>query len=127
MINWFVVLLWWWWWYAVDILYSRCTPLYLQWLPLFFVISVLCARVLSSVDYWCQSQMSSLSIHFCAKMVIPFNTIIASEIFCPPSLEKPLPYLSWSIRWARGSAGSYGPIILTAVSLGRFRILPNRN
>ena len=71
------------------------------------------AHVLRSADCRLHSLMSSLKIPVCDSSVIPFDIIIASEIFCPPDLANYLPFSNCSISRDMGSAGSYDPIILT--------------
>ena len=57
------------------------------------------SHVLSLVDNWCHYQMSSFKVSVCTKNVIPFDTITASEIVCPPDLETPAPFQVG--RWDR--------------------------
>ena len=73
-------------------------------------------HVLRSADFRLHSLTSSLKIPVCTSRVIPFDIIIASEIVCPPDLANYLPFSNYFIIWDRGLAGSYGPIILTALS-----------
>ena len=99
-----------------------CTRLFLRLLPLFFALGALgekniyFAHVLRSADCRLHSLMSSLKIPVCDIRLIPFDTIIAPEIFWTPSLSNYLPFSNCSISRSRGSAGSYVPIILTAFS-----------
>ena len=86
---------------------SRCA----QW-----EIYIYFAHVLRSVDCRLQSLMSSLKSLVCASRVIPFDIIIASDIVWPPALANSLPFSNCWISRASGSAGSYGPIILTEFS-----------
>ena len=74
------------------------------------------AHVLRSGDFRLHSLMSSLKIPVCAIMAIPFDIIIASDIFWPPDIENSLPFSNCLIIWSRVSAGLYGPIILTEFS-----------
>ena len=101
----------------------RCTPLFLRLLPLFSALFAIggernnyFAHVLRSAYCRIHSMMSSLRINVCAISVIPSDIIMALEIFWPPSLVNSLPFSNCLISQARGSAGSYGPIILTAFS-----------
>ena len=63
------------------------------------------------------SLMSSLKISGCARRVINFYIIIAPDIVWPLALANSLFFSNCLVSQARGSAGSYGPIILTAFSL----------
>ena len=101
----------------------RCTHLFLRLLLLFSVLGALdgkiffyFAHVLRSADCRLHSLMSSLKNPVYDSRVIPFDIIIASEIVWPPDLVNSLPFSNCSISRSRGSAGLYGPIILTAFS-----------
>ena len=74
------------------------------------------AHVLRSEDCRLYSLMSTLKIPVCARKVIPFDIIRASDIFWPPALANSLPFYKCPISRARGSAESYGLIILTVFS-----------
>ena len=122
--NHLMVLLWIGRWCTGDVLYCRgVTPLscgcYRSFLLLMHLVEFYYyfAHVLRSADCRLHSFMSSLKINVCARRVIPFDIIMASEIVWPPTLENSLPVSNSSIVQDRGSAGSYDPIILTSFSL----------
>ena len=101
----------------------RCTPILLQLLPLFSALYALGERiilffshVLWSVDCPLRSRMWSLKISVCARKVITFDIIMASDIVWPPALANSLQFFNCSIIHVRGSTGSYVPIIFTAFS-----------
>ena len=65
-----------------------------------------CAHVFWSVAWRLHSLMSLLQIAICSRKVIPFDTIVASEIVCPPARVNPFPFSNCFINQYRGSAGS---------------------
>ena len=69
------------------------------------------------MDCRLRSHMSSLKIPICAKRRIILDIIMASELFWPLTLANYLPFSNCASSQERGSAGSYGLIILTAFFL----------
>ena len=114
----------WGWQYNIDLLYRRCIspfdcggeryPL----LTMVLVENVLKpAHVLRLVVFRLHSWMYLLKVAVCDKLVITVDTITELSIIWPPTHENSLPFSNFLIKRARGSVGSYGPIIFTAFSL----------
>ena len=101
----------------------QCTRLFLRLLPLFFALGALGGKEfifrprLEVGGLYSPIYDVLIRITVCASRVIPFEIIIASEIVWPPAIANYLPFSNHLISQARGSAGSYGPIILTVFSL----------
>ena len=81
------------------------TALLCSWSDIWREISKL-AHVLSSVYYFLHYFTSSLNLAICAKMVIPFDTIITLLIVFPPALENSFTFSRGLMRGVKGSAGS---------------------
>ena len=118
-----VMLFWWGWQYTIDVLYCHCVPPFIcgvdrsHLFTMGLVENLLkVAHVLRSVVFCLQSRMSSLKVDFCDKRLIPLDTIISSEIVCPPACANYTPFSNCLIKRARGSAGSQGSISFTAFS-----------
>ena len=73
-------------------------------------------QVLSSVGCCHHSIILSLKSAFCARRVIPFDTIMVLETVFPTALVNYHPFSSCLMRWERCSKGSYAPIIFMAFS-----------
>ena len=112
-----------WRWCTVDVLRCRGVPPFSCGCYRSFLLSVRLAKeknyfahVLRSADCCLHSRMSSLKNPVCAKRAISLDIIMALEIFWPPAIANSIPFSNCSISQARGSTGSYGPIILTVFS-----------
>ena len=81
-------------------------------------------HVLRLVVFHIHYQMSSLKVSVSSKMVTPLDTIIASEIVCLTACMNYPPFYNSSIKWDRGSAGSYDPIISLCFPRGQFCLSP---
>ena len=110
-------------WCTVDVLHCRNVPYFSLGCYHSFLLSVpsvekhlYFAHVLRSAGFCLHSLMSSLKISVCARRVIPFDIIMASEIVWIPAPVNSLPFYNCSIIRTMSSAGLYGPIILTTFS-----------
>ena len=74
------------------------------------------AQVFRLADFCLHSLMSSLKVPVCVSRVIPFDIIVALEIFWIFALANSLPFYNSLVSRAMVSAGFYGHIILTAYS-----------
>ena len=86
-----------------DAVTSRCCSLWDWWK------NIECFPLLRLFDCQRHYLISLLKVVVCAKRVITFDTIMASEIVCPPDLTNEGPFYSWLTRQMRGYEGSDAP------------------
>ena len=97
----------------------QCIRIFLQLLPLFLILVCLVEKkFIFHPHLEVGGLLSPLSdviikIPVYASRVIPFEIIIASDIVWPYALANSLLFSNFLISQSSGSAGSYGPIILT--------------